>query len=186
MKSLHYHSIPSFASPKSLFQPQLGSRKTSHASNLDTEDQNCPRCNQCRPAQAVWDRCRPSTPRRDPRMGELAHSSRRCAKPFLPNHCHSEDNQSCLPRSLWKPSRWRASHKGVLHIPQSSGITGASPSDCLVSCLGHSLSGWGSYPSAEKRSVYSTAQLTGQCTWGCGTCLSLFWRICSTIGLFRE
>ena len=30
-------------------------------------------------------------------------------------------------------------HKGVLHIPQSSNITGASPSDCLVSYTGHSL-----------------------------------------------
>ena len=30
-----------------------------------------------------------------------------------------------------------------------------SPSDCLVLYLGHSL--WGSYPSARKRSEYSTA-----------------------------
>ena len=29
-------------------------------------------------------------------------------------------------------------NKGVLHIPQSSSITGNSPSDCLVSYLGHS------------------------------------------------
>ena len=46
-------------------------------------------------------------------------------------------------------------NKGVLHIPQSSRITGTSPSDCLVSYLGHSLGG-GSYPTAEKHSVYST------------------------------
>ena len=77
-------------------------------------------------------------------------------------------------------------NKGVLRIPQSSSITGASPSDCLVSYLGHSLSGvlplyreavgvfyspsrlgyqdthwwvggWGSYHSAEKESMHSTA-----------------------------
>ena len=44
----------------------------------------------------------------------------------------------------------------VLHIPQSCSITGTSPSDCLVSCLGHSL-GRGSYASAELQSAYSTA-----------------------------
>ena len=42
---------------------------------------------------------------------------------------------------------------GVQRIPQSSNITGTS-SDCLVSYSGHSLGG-GSYPSAEKHSVYS-------------------------------
>ena len=43
----------------------------------------------------------------------------------------------------------------VLYIPQSSSITDASPSDCLVSCAGHSLEE--SYPSAEMPSVYSAA-----------------------------
>ena len=47
-------------------------------------------------------------------------------------------------------------NKGVLRIPQSSSITGTSPSDCLVSYPGHSLGG-GSYPSAEIQSAYSTA-----------------------------
>ena len=46
-------------------------------------------------------------------------------------------------------------NKEVLSIPQSSSITGTSPSDCLVSYPGHSLGG--SYSSAEKQSVYSTA-----------------------------
>ncbi len=46
-------------------------------------------------------------------------------------------------------------NKGVLRIPQSSNTAGTSPSDCLVSHLGHSLAG--SYPSAEMQSVYSTA-----------------------------
>ena len=48
-------------------------------------------------------------------------------------------------------------NEGVLCIPQSSSITGTSPSDCLVSYQGHSLGRRGSCPSAEKQSVYSTA-----------------------------
>ena len=43
----------------------------------------------------------------------------------------------------------------VLQIPQSSSITGTSPSDCLVSYPGHSLGG-GFSSSAEVQSVYST------------------------------
>ena len=46
-------------------------------------------------------------------------------------------------------------NEGVLHIPQSFSITGASPSDCLVLYSGHSLGK--SYPSAEMQLVYSTA-----------------------------
>ena len=46
-------------------------------------------------------------------------------------------------------------NKGVLRIPQSSSITGASASDCLVSYPGYSLEKF--YPSAEKQSVYSAA-----------------------------
>ena len=46
--------------------------------------------------------------------------------------------------------------EGVLRIPKSSSITGASPSDYLVLYPGHSFGG-GSYLSAEKQSVYSTA-----------------------------
>ena len=45
---------------------------------------------------------------------------------------------------------------GVLCILQSSNVTGTSPSDCLVSYPGHWLEE-GSYPSAEMKSVYSTA-----------------------------
>ena len=43
----------------------------------------------------------------------------------------------------------------VLRIPQSSSITGVSPSNCLVSYPGHSLGD--SYPSAEIQLVYSIA-----------------------------
>ena len=46
-------------------------------------------------------------------------------------------------------------NKEVLHIPQSSSITRASPSDCFVSFRGHWL--WEYYPSAEVQSVYSAA-----------------------------
>ena len=46
-------------------------------------------------------------------------------------------------------------NRGTLHS-QSSSITGASPSDCLVSYPGHLLEE--SYPSAEMQSVYCTAQ----------------------------
>ena len=46
----------------------------------------------------------------------------------------------------------------VLILPQSSTITGTSPSNCLVSYPGHwLLLGGGSYPSAEVQLVYSTA-----------------------------
>ena len=46
-------------------------------------------------------------------------------------------------------------NKGVLCIPQSTSITGVSPSDCLMSYPGHSLEEL--YPSAEMESVYSAA-----------------------------
>ena len=45
-------------------------------------------------------------------------------------------------------------NKGLLYITQSSRITRASQSDCLVSHAGHFLGK--SYPSAEVHSVYST------------------------------
>ena len=45
-----------------------------------------------------------------------------------------------------------------LCTPQSSSITGTSPSDCLMSYPGHSFGvGWCFYPSAEVLSMYSTA-----------------------------
>ena len=44
---------------------------------------------------------------------------------------------------------------GVLHIPQSSSITGPLLSDCLVSYPGHSLEE--SYSSTEMQLVYSAA-----------------------------
>ena len=48
-------------------------------------------------------------------------------------------------------------NEGVLRIPQSSSITGASPTDYLVSYLGHSLEEF--YSSAEMQLVYFTAPI---------------------------
>ena len=48
------------------------------------------------------------------------------------------------------------SNERVLRIPQSSSITGSSPSDCLISYTGHWFVGWYNL-SAEKQLVYSTA-----------------------------
>ena len=45
-------------------------------------------------------------------------------------------------------------NEGVLRIPQRPSITGALPSDCLMSYPRHSLEE--SYPSSEIQSVYST------------------------------
>ena len=41
----------------------------------------------------------------------------------------------------------------IPHIPQSSIITGTSPSECFGSCPAYSLARVGSYPSAKKQSV---------------------------------
>ena len=46
-------------------------------------------------------------------------------------------------------------NEGVLYIPQSSSITGSSPSVCFVLYPGQSLGG--AYRSTEKQSVYYTA-----------------------------
>ena len=48
--------------------------------------------------------------------------------------------------------------EGVLCIPESSRLTGTSPSDCLGLYVGHPL-GEVSYPSGEKQSVYSTTPI---------------------------
>ena len=56
-------------------------------------------------------------------------------------------------------------NKGVLRIPQSSSITEASPSDCLVPYVEYSLVGK-SYPSAEMQLVNSTAPADLTTSWG--------------------
>ena len=47
--------------------------------------------------------------------------------------------------------------KSLLHISQSASITGASPSDCLVSYPDHSLGE--PYLSAEMQLVYAVAHI---------------------------
>ena len=48
-------------------------------------------------------------------------------------------------------------NEGILRIPQSSSITGTSPSDCLASYNQNTRWEAGSYPSTEMQSVYSAA-----------------------------
>ena len=57
------------------------------------------------------------------------------------------------------------SNEGILCIPQSSSITGAIPSDCLVSYVGQSFREY--YPSPEMQSAYSTvsADLADWAVW---------------------
>ena len=64
---------------------------------------------------------------------------------------------------------WSDGKKGVLCVPQSSSITGTSPSDCLVSYVGHSFEGGESHPSAEMQSEYSTALASWVTCWGRGS-----------------
>ena len=52
-KVLHRHTIPCFASSKSPFGLQLGSREIPHASHRETEEERCLRRNQRRAARAV-------------------------------------------------------------------------------------------------------------------------------------
>ena len=109
-KSLHRHTIPCFASSKSPFGLQLGSRETTYASHPETEEERCLWRNQCRAVQTVWVWFEPSTLRRDPKTGELARSSRRRAQPFFPTQCRSEGNRACLPDPLCSSSREGATH----------------------------------------------------------------------------
>ena len=104
------------------FWLQLGSRETPHASHSGTVAKRCPRRNQRRATRAVWVRCEPLTPRCDPRKDEPAHSSRRRAQPFLPSHCHSECNQTCLPGPLWSSSREETSVSCKPPIERELGI----------------------------------------------------------------
>ena len=71
----------------------------------------------------------------------------------LADHLHSVTPIRCY-HSGWEWA-WEQWHEEVLHIPQSSSIFGASPSDCLASYPGHSLER--SYPSAEIQPMYFIA-----------------------------
>ena len=99
--------------------------------------------------------------------------------------------------TLSQSGPWSDGKEEVLRSPQSSSITGASPSDCLMSYPGHSL-GRGSYPSAEMQSVYSTtpANWTAECmhimvcAWLCAyvnillcvcVCVCILWFVCERV-----
>ena len=60
-----------------------------------------------------------------------------------------------LPLHAWVDQ----GNERVLYIPQSYGITGASPSDCLVSYPGHYFKVGDLPASAEMQLVYSTTPL---------------------------
>ena len=136
-KSLHRHTITCFESSKSPFGLQLGSRETPHASHHETEEERCLRRNQRRAARAVGVRCEPSTPRRDPKTGWLARSSRRRAQPFLPSHYRSEGNQACLAglfegimhsEQVARWARTRISSRSSILAPNSSESGSPPPS----------------------------------------------------------
>ena len=57
----------------------------------------------------------------------------------------------------------------TLRIPQSSSVTRTTPSDCLVSYLGHSFRE--SYSSARKQLVFSTALADWAILQQCPACL---------------
>ena len=100
---MHRHTIPCFASSKSLFWLQLGSRETPHASHPETVVERCQRRNQRQAARAVWFRCEPSTLWRNPKT-ELACSSKR----------RTQSGMSARTALKLKPRRgnaFRASHQ---------------------------------------------------------------------------
>ena len=72
-------------------------------------------------------------PHRKLKSGEIAEELK--ISPFCANICQWE---SCVQNWCGPGSD---GNKGVLRIPQSSSITGASPSDCLISYPGYSLGG---------------------------------------------
>ena len=71
----------------------------------------------------------------------------------------SIDSTLSSGRSLSQSGPGSGGIEGVLCIPQSSSIIGASPSDCLLSYLGHLFGE--SYFSAEMPSVYSAVPVNG-------------------------
>ena len=75
-------------------------------------------------------------------------------------------------------------NEGVLNIPQSSIITGASPSDCFMPYPGHSLGE--SYPLAEMQSVYSAAPADwAKCYLFASSTESEYWPCCTTWNRIR-
>ena len=103
-KSLHRHTIP-------CFEARIA-RNTTRFSHPETEVKRCLR-------RAAWVRCRPSTPRRDPRTGELARNCRRRAQSFFskPLQQRAQSGMSSRPAQRFKPRKgntFRASGQLVI------------------------------------------------------------------------
>ena len=120
-KSLHRHTIPSFASSKSPFWLQIGSRETPCASHPETEVKHCLRSNQLRAAGAAWIQWEPSTLRRDPKTENLAGSRRRRTQPFLSNPLpqRAQSGMSAGP-TLKLESRWGKASRASSQVSENS------------------------------------------------------------------
>ena len=116
---MHRFTILSFASSKSPFEQQLGSRETSHAPHLETEVRRSPRRNPRRAARAAWVRCRPSILRHDPKTNELTRSCRRRVQLFLLSHYRSGNNRACLPGTLCNSGRKGATRSVQVHVSKN-------------------------------------------------------------------
>ena len=73
---------------------------------------------------------------------------------------------------------WSECNEGILHIPQSSRITGTSPWDCLVSYWGHSLRVVLSYCRESVGIFYSHSRLGHSLEWGLVFVQRFFLKIC--------
>ena len=149
------------ASSKSSFNQQQGSRKTPHASHLETEAKHCLRGNQRRAARAAWVRCGLSTLWRDPKMDDLARSSRRCAQPFPLSHCCSKNNRAFLPGPLWNSIRKREHmFRGSRQVSEKSELFKKPEPDAQFQCKRtssidqQSQSTWGSEAKSTTKSRY--------------------------------
>ena len=80
---------------------------------------------------------------------------RMCGISTLFNFIEPGERAQSIATTLDQSGPGSNGNKGVLRIPQSFSIIGASPSDCLVSYPGHTFGK--SYSSAEMQSLYSAA-----------------------------
>ena len=110
-KSLHRHTIPCFASSKSPFGLQLGSRETHHTLLTVKRRKNVVYdvTNVEQHELFGFDASRP-LPDVIPKRTDSLAVVEGVLRPFLPSHCRSEGNQACLPGPLWSSSRERITH----------------------------------------------------------------------------
>ena len=126
------------------------------------ESKNCLRR---REARAVWDRCKPSSPRRNSKTGEPARCCRRRAKPFLPLLSDSRGNQAYLPDPLWRPSREGVAHSRSLNFAPNSIGSESSPATSRVPPLAdpkrHAPLGTDTAPLKAKKGNWTEAAYEG-------------------------